>query len=280
MNSEEENKVNLQKEKIVATFEFISNDLLSLANSTSLQKFINHPDNQTGKILQNDFIHFLYYKGIYDKARIIDSTGNEILRVNYLKGNPRQVSADSLQSKLHRYFFRNSIQLNKDEIYISPFDLNMDNKEIEIPFKPTIRFCTPVFNHKGEKAGIFILNYLGKNLIDNLTNDPAFSHGQTILANPEGYYMVHPDKRKEWGFMLESSKSHTLFNDWPEASKTIYGNSDGQFMANERLISFMTVFPHRINRFAKFLTQPLPSADAMGGKIISGKLFLSYLRLK
>ena len=247
--SEEKKKVILQKEKIISTFEFINNDLLSMANATTVQNYLSHPDKQTRKILQEDLIRFLHYKGFYDQARIIDYDGNEVLRVNYSNGNPNIVLQDLLQSKNHRYYFSNSIPLKKDEIYISPLDLNLENKKIEIPFKPTIRFCTSLFNRKGESAGIFVLNYLGKNLIDELLKDPAISPGQTFVTNPEGYYMVHPVKEKEWGFMLENRKVYTLFNEWADASKIIYNNLDGQLFFNGELITFTTVYPFCINKF-------------------------------
>ena len=44
------------------------------------------------------------------------------------------------------------------EVYISPFDLNIENKQIEVPLKPMIRFGTPIKDHNGKNNGIIIGN--------------------------------------------------------------------------------------------------------------------------
>lgn len=52
-----------------------------------------------------------------------------------------------LQYKGNRYYFKDSIGLEKDQIFVSALDLNVENGKVEIPHKPMIRFATPVFDN-------------------------------------------------------------------------------------------------------------------------------------
>ncbi len=45
------------------------------------------------------------------------------------------------------YYFKDSIGLEKDQIFVSALDLNVENGKVEIPHKPMIRFATPVFDN-------------------------------------------------------------------------------------------------------------------------------------
>ena len=102
--------------------------------------------------IENNFINWLKNKNIYDQIRILDSKGREIVRVNYNNAKPYAVKVVDLQDKGDRYYFSNSINLDDDSLYISKFDLNVENGEIEIMEghpKPMIRIATPLFNDNG-----------------------------------------------------------------------------------------------------------------------------------
>ncbi len=81
------------------------------------------------------------------------TTGMEPLRVNFNNGNPVIVPQDQLQNKRGRYYFDEAITLNEGEIFISPFDLNVEHGAIEQPQKPMIRFATPVFDQWAGSVG-------------------------------------------------------------------------------------------------------------------------------
>ena len=86
---------------------------------------------------------------MYDQVRYLDETGMEIVRVNFNNGQPAIVEKNKLQPKGQRYYFKDAITLDKDEIYVSPFDLNIEGQSIELPHKPMVRFSAPVFDRSG-----------------------------------------------------------------------------------------------------------------------------------
>ena len=97
----------------------------------------------------------------------------EIIRVNYNQGIPAVVPQDKLQNKKHRYYFKDVFKLNKGEIFISPLDLNIENKQVERPLKPMIRVGTPIFDAAGNKRGIILLNYLSARLLKHFSHHQA-----------------------------------------------------------------------------------------------------------
>ena len=100
------------------TFADIVADLKILANH-------NHVYSQAigreaeKKELQNLFYSFAHYKRVYDQIRFLDATGMEIVRVNFSNGTAKIVPEDSLQFKGKRYYFNDTFQLDKNEIFIA-----------------------------------------------------------------------------------------------------------------------------------------------------------------
>jgi PAS domain S-box-containing protein len=191
--------------------------------------------------IADEFRIFAGNKGLYDQIRYLDKNGMEIVRVNYNSGNTSVVPFASLQNKSNRYYFREALALEHGGIYLSRFDLNVENGEIEQPFKPVIRFGAPVFDHNGNKGGIVLVNYLGARLIENFTRAAANIADHIELVNSNGYWLSSPYPEDEWGFMLE--KDTRFQNSNPEAWNTISNSESGQFETPEGLFTFTTIHP-------------------------------------
>ena len=167
----EKNIVNVNFEGIHKDMSNLISDLRFLASSSDVHNYLKDPEDK--KVL-NDFkselLSFSNIRRVYDQIRFIDTTGMEIIRINFNNGNPEIVSQDELQNKKDRYYFLEAMQLGNSQIYISPFDLNIENGKIEIPLKPMIRLAIPVFDSNYVKRGIFVLNFLGENILNNQIN--------------------------------------------------------------------------------------------------------------
>lgn len=236
------NTVTLQKNKIDTSFDMISTDLLFLAGHDHLaEKLVSQ------KIHREHFAHdlalFSRISRIYDQVRVLDSTGMELIRVNLAKDSSHVVPNDQLQFKGDRYYFNETFSLKKGEVFVSPLDLNIEFNRIEQPLKPTIRFGTPVFDRAGRKQGIIIFNYLAGNLIQGLKALAVGSPGHCMLLNQDGYWLVGRNPDEEWGFMYEDRKQKTMGSKYPEAWRTINASADGQFLTEDGLFTFTTVYP-------------------------------------
>lgn len=200
--------------------------------------------------LENEFLKFLDKKKLYDQARLLDSKGMEIIRTNYHKEGAVAVSKDKLQLKANRYYFQKTISLEEDEIYISPFDLNIENGQIEIPLKPMIRFAVPIVDSNGIKHGIVILNYLGELLLNKIKGSLNVD-SKTMLVNSGGYWLVGRTAEEEWGFMFDDRQDKTMVKTKPEVWKLLNADKDGQFLLDGTMYSFTTVFPYKTSFLTK-----------------------------
>nr|CRH05758.1 putative Histidine kinase with Pas 3 domain, PAS 4 domain, HisKA domain, HATPase domain and Response reg domain [Candidatus Magnetococcus massalia] len=193
----------------------VRTDLQLLASLHPFEQWESaHPPSTTALTgqLEKLFTTFSQAKGRYDQIRFLDTSGQERIRVNYHNGNPQVVAHNALQNKQHRYYFTHAIGLKQKQIYISPFDLNVEQKSIEVPLKPMLRLATPVFNRRGKKIGLLILNYLGQRLLDAFKRQSIDFPGRALLINDAGYYLLGPKPEMEWGFMFKKQDQSRRFD--------------------------------------------------------------------
>lgn len=233
-----------ERQKIIKTdFDQIIADLFFLANFSLLQNVFENESQKSLTQLGKDLLIFSAEKKRYDQIHYIDQNGEEIVRVNYNNGNPFIVPQKLLQNKVQPNYFQETISLEKGELYLSPFDLNIERGEIEKPLKPIIRFGTPIFNQSGQKQGILILNYLGDIILNRLRTVSEKVSGRTMMLNAEGYWILGPSPDLEWGFMYENKKDTILEKYDSVAYTKIYEREQGQFYTKRGLFSFITIYP-------------------------------------
>ena len=231
------------QEIILNDLSSVTSDVLYLSQNISLYKDLEK-SSLDFKETADQYFNFIKYKKIYDQIRYIDNSGLEKIRVNYEDGNPVILENTQLQNKEGRYYFKNSIKLNKGEIFMSDFDLNMEDKKIELPYKPVLRFATPVIDKSGKKQGIVIVNYLGKNILNDIENNSDFKNSSSyFMTNNSSYYLIHQDKNKEWGFMFDEKKSINMKNDNPELWEKMRNNLSGQLFLDNNLFTYVKVNP-------------------------------------
>jgi len=154
-------------------------------------------------------------KGIYDKIRFLDVLGMEIVQVNFNSGESEIAAQEDLQPKGGHYYFIPTFSLESGEIFVSRFDLSVEHGVVTTPWKPVMRFGTPVFDASGQPQGIIILNYLGEDLFDALGRTMEGSEQHTFLANWESYWLWGPDPSVDWGFMYFGTGVHTVDTSFP-----------------------------------------------------------------
>ncbi|MBV2108258.1 MAG: cache domain-containing protein, partial [Candidatus Thiodiazotropha sp. (ex Ctena orbiculata)] len=179
----------------------VISDLIFLSSYIERQGFAEDGllhDTQVGQL----FYTFIKEKRLYDQVRFIDLNGQERVRVNFSSGQPELVSPSQLQDKSKRYYFLETMELTPGEIYLSPLDLNIEEGEIERPYKPVMRFAVPIYVADQEKKGILVLNYLGERLLNDFNRAAANIADHIHLLNAQGYWLSSPNRGDEWGFML------------------------------------------------------------------------------
>ena len=241
LETNEMNRIKVQQKIIQTEYDQIISDLFFLADFSTLQNVFENRNQKSIQQLEKDFLIFSANKGIYDQVRYINEEGNEIVKINYNNGRPSITLKKDLRNKELRYYFQETISLNKGELYLSPLDLNIEEGKIETPLKPMIRFATPVFDKRGQKQGILVLNYLGDIILKRLRSTTEDVSGRTMMLDSEGYWILGPSPDLEWGFMYEDKKDLVLEKYDPIAYKKIYKSEEGQFYTKRGLFSFVTI---------------------------------------
>ncbi|TWU13380.1 Oxygen sensor histidine kinase NreB [Symmachiella macrocystis] len=235
--------VALQQELLLFEFRGVQSDLLYLANQEKLTRFLSG-DQSARSELERDYASFALNKGVYAQVRCLDTMGQESVRVNYRDGDAIVVPQDELQTKTTRYYYQRGLSLEEGEVFVSPFDLNVEHGQIQRPINPVIRFLTPVFDDSGEKRGLLVLNFLGAPLLAKLKQVSAGFSGETMLVNPAGEYLQTADPRHEWGWLL--GHRHSFRVDFPVAWEQGKRLDAGQLRARKDLFTFQCVSPgHR-----------------------------------
>jgi diguanylate cyclase (GGDEF)-like protein/PAS domain S-box-containing protein len=219
----------------------IVKDIQILAYSQALITYLNHGSVQSLDALNREHHNFSRYKRVHDQIRFLDPTGEEISRVNFDDGIPYIVMKNELQNKRDRYYFTDTFRLDRDQIFISPMDLNIEKGQIEDPLKPIIRVGTPVYDDNGKKRGILLINYLASNLISKLREQLSDSTGDSFLLNNQGYWLMAPDSADAWGFMFNNGRN--LSKRYPEVWQHMKTGDSGQRLTQNGLFTWNTVYP-------------------------------------
>lgn len=243
LEQEAQHVLELEQELLLVEFRAVESDLLYLATQDTLARFLSG-DTSARHTLENDYSSFTLNKAVYDQIRCLNMSGREIVRINYHGGEAKVVPQGELQSKASRYYYQQALSLDEGEVFVSPFDLNVEHGKIEQPLKPVIRFLTPVFNKSGDKCGILVLNYLGEHLLSNLKQLSTGFRGATMLVNPAGEFLQAPNPSHEWGWLLDHK--HSFRSDFPVAWNQGQRLTAGQLRVGQNLFTFQRVSPSRL----------------------------------
>ncbi|WP_373484983.1 bifunctional diguanylate cyclase/phosphodiesterase [Acetobacterium malicum] len=227
-------------------FEDIKSDGNIILNSSEIKAYVGNsaePNNQNE--LKRIFSNMMTNKKIYDSIRFVGIDGYEKVRVNDAdNGTTIAVTDSELEDKGNQTYFAEGMKLNPGEIYISPMDLSMTGDEIEMPIKPLMRLVLPVFNDQNERQGILVLNYLAKNMLDQIENYSKSNMDMKILLlNNEGYYLLSENSNKEFSFVYGDQQGGSFSQENPEIWQAILNNGSGYFDDGKDLYFYAPLYP-------------------------------------
>lgn len=250
-----------EAKNINAFLDGVSNDVLFLSKIPPIQGIIRaragggvDPQGNSSydawiEQLQTTFSAMMQQKPHYMQLRYIDEQGNELVRVDSDGTNIKVIPKAELQNKADRPYFSDTMKLPVGSVYVSPVELNQERGQIERPFKPVIRYATPIIDSAGQNRGIAIANVFANQFIkafkeDNQQADEKnkYKGKENFLVNQQGYYISHPNPKKEWGFEFRNNEK--LEKDYSqEVAKQILSNEQGFLDNGDYLFSYHKVDP-------------------------------------
>ena len=220
----------------------LAEDMFYLKNIPRLQELVDHPGPDSLNRMADNFAAYLNANRSIDQIRWIDENGHERLRINTVQGKAERAPENELQDKLDRQYFVEASKLADDGFYFSPFDLNIEHEQIELPFKPTVRIATPLFGRDGQRKGVLVINYLGQIWIDSLLKAVGLRSAQIMLLNKHGFWLYDAEQNQAWGFVL-GQPGKTLAKLNPQAWQAIQGAAAGEVWLPDGLWAWRDEYP-------------------------------------
>ena len=148
----------------------------------------------------------------------IEDQGREIVRVDQSGpgGAVRVVPAAELRQVGDAPFFRDTINLTANEVYVSPVDLNEENGIIDNPPVPTMRIAMPMLAPDGQPLGIVVATADMRPALERVRSSPR--RGEMVyVVDARGNYLIHPDRTREFG------SQRAMPTDWRKDFPTLAG---------------------------------------------------------
>lgn len=197
----------------------------ALSHNKSLKSAIKKPKIENKKDLENLFLTIAMTDQQIMQVRYIDENGMEIIRVDRLNilDMPFIVEENKLQNKRNRNYFDEIKNRPKNVIWYSRIDLNIENGKIEVPFKPTIRVATALYDNDNFK-GMVIVNLMANEILNSISKSTGFEH---FIVDKEGYFILHPNE--QYSFSKYTNTNRKIYDDFPhDASSILKGNTKGE----------------------------------------------------
>ncbi len=115
------------------------------------------------RVCEQDLSSYLHSHPIYTQIRYVDASGQEIVGVDTDGEIVRIIPQDQLRSQAEREFFVATMQLDAEEVYVSPLEPALGHGGVGAGLL-TMRMATPVCDSLGRRQGIVVLNLLGEEI--------------------------------------------------------------------------------------------------------------------
>ncbi len=194
-----------------------SNTIKALAENRILQKFIK-TDKRRYENIDSLFKTFMLSDKNYMQLRYIDKNGQEIIRLDRkdIGSKPIVIKANSLQNKSARYYYKACCRINKNEVWFSKIDLNIEHGHIEKPIKPVLRVAHQVYNGSSFE-GFVIINIFMQPYLNTLTESSTFD---VYLIDKYGNFLIHKDHNKNWTKYLNTK--YNIIDEFQIQEKEIF----------------------------------------------------------
>lgn len=178
--------VDNREAQLQEAFDAYLNLLRGINQDVALRRYIQTPSATGRQQAEESLYSAIQTKAQLTQLRWIDESGMERLRINQGRHVVTVVPPGQLQYKGDRYYFKDTMALGPNEVYVSPLDLNVENGEIEYPVVPTLRLALQVQDEAQQPRGILIVNVDASAWLDQLPRQNVWEERSQLL-NAEGY---------------------------------------------------------------------------------------------
>ncbi|MDH5682248.1 MAG: hypothetical protein OEZ36_11710, partial [Spirochaetota bacterium] len=236
-------QVSKKLDKIRSKLDTVISDINILVKYHDMINYIEKKDS-VSKLYLTDLIYkIMTNKQYINQIRLLSNDGKEIIKIIRKNNTVISIDKENLQDKSHRSYFKNSLPLKINEMYITRLELNKEHNKIEIPYNPVIRFIVPVYSFDKKRYGFLVFNYSAKSLMEDTGIKQKHDINNNFMSDKEGYWLEGVDEKDKWGFILDSAKNKNIKLSNPPLWTKIQANKNGQFILSDGLYTFTKFTP-------------------------------------
>jgi len=134
------------------------------------------------------------------RLRFIDEKGNELVHAVVVEKLVKTIPRERLQGQDKLPDVAGVLKLGMGEFHYSDIALLREQGKVAVPHLPVFTLSTPVYDGRNRILGAILMTIHARSLYADI----ATGADGTVkyLTNEEGYFLVHPDRDKEFGFDL------------------------------------------------------------------------------
>lgn len=179
----------------------------------------------------------------HDQIRLISLNGQELAKTLYNSKFEQSIASNDLQDLSSSHYFKAAQTIQPNEAYVSKMELSLYKGKLEKPYKPILRFATPVLDDNGSKVGILMINYLAQDFLNSFSNKSKNDiTSYAMLVDSQGFWLNHYNPQLEWGRDLNQLEKNIKIKH-PQVWQQIQNKGSGSLHTDEGLFRFQSIEP-------------------------------------
>ncbi|MBT9536569.1 MAG: sensor histidine kinase [Nitrospirae bacterium] len=182
-------------------------------------------------LMEQFFLEHQKNRKAIQAIRVVDTRGQVLIKVKELKVIDKNKQhpffpVTSVGSLSEKNFFSELLKLGKGQVWMSNFEMGIDNNEF---CPPMIRIAVSISLNDNVIAGFLVINIWGQRIGEIVNNTITKDDGHSFVVernvlDPErnGIYLHHHDS--DICFLNQTGKGSTFFKDYPDAARLMDKN--------------------------------------------------------
>lgn len=187
LKAAQELAVRLGVETLAREMEGARRDARLISGLPRLRAALADPSAARLAEVAQDFVLLAPVQQNYDRIRLIDERGRERVSVRLADDTATLVPEAQLRNLQDRYYVMAGESLRPGEVYLSGLDRSHDGREARAESESVVRVVAPLFDDKGIRRGILVLDYRAEAMLAHFMSVTRDSPGRTWILNGGGF---------------------------------------------------------------------------------------------
>ncbi|MBI4319429.1 MAG: HAMP domain-containing protein, partial [Chloroflexi bacterium] len=149
----------------------------------------------------------------YVRVILLDAKGQEVTTLMFVRGKLQAVPTDQLATRPYYFYVHATADMKPGQIKFSPCEFRHPETDRIIP---AIDGLLPLFSPQNSLTMILVVSVDAAKFFQ-LFDVRRYPSGTITVANAEGQYLYHSQKKKDWNALLAHQEDENLFHDYPPA---------------------------------------------------------------